>query len=79
MSTRTEQLIAQKQKEIEQLRETQYEQDIISVLNDKKHTGEQLYQVADAFCKNVERKMRQANLVKAREARKNQPHSPAPV
>lgn len=72
MSTRTEQMIAQKLKEIEQLRETQYEADIVAVLN-KKHTTDELYAVADAFCKNLEKRQRQANLVKAREARKNAP------
>lgn len=75
MSTRTEQLIAQKEKEIEQLRATQYEADILTTINDKKHTEEQLYTVADAFCKNYERKVRQNNLVKARQAKASQTQS----
>lgn len=70
MSTRTETLIAQKLKEVEELRANGLTQDIIDVLQDKRHTKEQLYNVCKAFCRAEETRMRQANLAKARSERK---------
>lgn len=79
MSSRTEQLIQQKVKEIEELRATQYTQDIIDVLQNKKHTAEELYGVCKAFTANIEKGMRQHNLEVARQARKNKQETSAPV
>lgn len=70
MSTKTEQLIAQKEAELAQIRATQYTQDLIEVLQNKKHTEGELYAVSKAFTAYVEKKMRQANLSKARANRK---------
>lgn len=78
MSTKTEQLIKQelaeiekRNKNIEHLREVQYRQELIDVLSDKKSTEEQIATVAKAFFDNYMRKVRMANMEKAREARKN--------
>ena len=79
MSSKTEQLIKAKLEEIEHLKATQYSQDIIDVLQNKKHTEEELYVVCDAFTAYVEKKQRQANLEKARAEKKikNTPSAPA--
>lgn len=66
MSTKTEQLIAQKQKEIEQLRESAYRQELIDVLSDKKSTEETVATASKAFFDNYMKKKRQENLQKAR-------------
>lgn len=71
--SKAEQLIEQKLKEIEQIRATQYTQDIIDVLQNKKHTEQELYAVSKAFTSFVEKKMRQANLIKARANRSKTP------
>lgn len=76
-STRTQQAIAQKMKEIEELRINGLTQDIIDILQNKKHTREELYSVCKAFTADYEKAGRQENLRKAREERKNNP-KPAP-
>ena len=67
--TRTQKAIAQKLKEIEELRVNGLVQDIIDVLSDKKHTREQIYSVAKAFTADYEKGLRQANIKKARKVR----------
>lgn len=68
--TKAQEAIQRKEQEIEQIRSSAFTQDIIDVLQNKKHTEEELYAVCNAFTGNYERKMRQANLVKARNAKK---------
>lgn len=77
MTTKAQQLIQQKEKEIEEIRAKAFEQDIIDVLSRKTHTEEELYAVTSAFDTNYERKMRQANLVKARQAKQEKATPPA--
>ena len=79
MSTQTERLIAQKMEEIERIKATQYSQDIIDVLQNKRHTEEDLYAVCLAFTGFVNKKKRQDNLIKARAERKNKPKVETPV
>jgi len=79
MSTRTEQLIANKLKEIEELKNNGLTQDIIDVLQDKRHSAESLYGVCKAFTKNFETKMRQANLQRARASKKEEKKQAQPI
>jgi hypothetical protein len=76
-ATKAQQLIQQKEQEIEEIRRHAFEQDIVDVLSNKKHTEAELYAVTSAFDANYERKMRQTNLVKAREAKKDKSVTPA--
>lgn len=76
-STKTQQAIAQKMREIEELRNNGLTQDIIDVLQNKKHTREELYAVCKEFTKEYEKAGRQENLKKAR-AERAQKQAPAP-
>ena len=69
MSTSAQQKIAEHQKAIEQIIATQFTQDIIDVLQNKRHTPEELYTVCKAYVNNHMAKFRKENLKKARESR----------
>lgn len=62
---------------IEKIKATQFRQELIDVLSDKKSTEEQVATSAKAFYDNYMHKVRQANLVKARAERvRNPPPTP---
>jgi hypothetical protein len=70
-ATRTQQEIQKHLQAIEELRLNGLTQDVIEVLQNKKHTREELYAVFKAWTGDYEKTMRQNNLIKARAERKN--------
>lgn len=66
-TTNAQKLIEQKEAEIEQIRASAFLQDVQDIVgNAKKHTEEEIANACKAFYDNYMRKVRQANLVKAR-------------
>lgn len=65
-----EKQIAEHMKAIENIRANQYTQDIIDVLQNKKHTSEELAVVCKAYYDNFIKTHRESFLVKAREERR---------
>lgn len=74
--TNTERKIQEHLKAIEELRTNGLIQDAIEVLQNKKHTREEVYAVFKAYTADFEKGMRQANLQKARASRKDKPTQP---
>lgn len=73
MSTRNQSEIEKHLKIVEELRQNGFIQDIIDVLQNKKHTREEVANVCRAFLADFDKEKRQANLLKARAERKNKP------
>lgn len=70
MSTsHAQQEIEKHMKAIQQIKEKQFIQDIIDVLQDKHFTKDQLIVACAAFLQSERQRMRELNLVKARKAR----------